>query len=199
MSIIPRVDKTLVFKPTTQPEIERTIMSLESKTSFGHDEISNSLLKKLCHSISFPLCAIFNQSLYEGKFSSQIKLAKIIPLYKGKESDQAINYKPISLLITISKVFEKLGYTQVYGFLELNNVLYENQYGFRNKRSCKQAILDLISHVLQAKKNDDHTAALFFDLSKVFDMLNHIMLLKNLDLYGLRGIINEWFEDYLKN
>ena len=126
-------------------------------------------------------------------------MAEVIPLYKGKELDQVINYRPISLLITISKVLEKIVYTWVYKFLQNNKILYNSQYGFRSEHSCEQATLELIGKVIQAKDKDMHAAALFLDLSKAFDTLNHEVLLKKLERYGIRGVCNDWFGDYLSN
>ena len=129
-----------------------------------------------------------------------MKMAEAILLYKGKEFNQVINYRPISLLITISKVLEKAIYTRVYQFLEKhNNILYISQYGFRSQRSCEHALLEMVGQVLQAHNNETHSASLFLDLSKAFDTLDHSILLKKLDLYGLRGVCNDWFKDYSTN
>ena len=113
------------------------------KVSYGHDRISNSMLKNLCTSISYPLQVIFNQSIDQGVFPSKMKLAEVIPLHKGKEHDQVINYRPISLLITISKLLEKIIYKRVYKFLDAPSILFDSQYGFRTKQSCSQAIAEL--------------------------------------------------------
>ena len=96
--------------PTLQKEVEQLISNLPNKTSHGHDMISNTLLKSLCKSISLPLSWIFNQSIIQGIFPEQMKLAEVIPLYKGKSTDQLVNYRPISLLLTISKLLEKIIY-----------------------------------------------------------------------------------------
>ena len=109
---------SLMMRFTNEWEIETIIDQLPNKTSHGHDKISNVLLKQLSKSISYPLCMIFNNSLMEGKFPTQMKKAVVIPLYKGKEFDLVINYHPISLLITTSKVLEKVVYKRVYRFLE---------------------------------------------------------------------------------
>ena len=80
-----------------------------------------------------------------------MKIAEVIPLYKGKDMDLMINYRPISLLIMLSKLLEKIMYTRLYGYLETQKLLYPSQYGFRTKRSCEQAITELVGNILQSK------------------------------------------------
>ena len=94
------------------------IKQLPNKTNYGHDKISNNMLKSLRTSIIYPLCHIFNASLLEGIFPEWMKTAEVIPLYKGKDMDLMINYRPISLLIMLSKLLEKIMYTRLYGYLE---------------------------------------------------------------------------------
>ena len=79
-----------------------------------------------------------------------MKVAEIVPLYKGKEAYLVENYRPISLLMSLSKVLEKLMYKWMYNFLTLNNILFDSQYRFRSKRSCEHAILEMVGHLLQA-------------------------------------------------
>ena len=141
---IPRQLNSIVLRPTTVHEIDKIIRDLPNKSSHIHNELSNITLKALRSSITFPLCHIFNQSLIDGMFPDKMKWAEIIPLYKGKSMDLTINYCPISLLITISKVLEKVIYTPVCLFLETNNILFSSQYGFRSKCSCEQAITELV-------------------------------------------------------
>ena len=135
--------KSLVLRETNVIEIESLIKNLPNKTSCGYDSISNVMLKQFSDSISFPLIIIFNQSIVQGRFPSKMKKAETILLFKGKESDQVINYGPISLLVTISKVLEKIIYKRLYKFINKHDILYQSQYGFRSKHSCEQAILEL--------------------------------------------------------
>ena len=152
------------------------------------------MLKSLNEVVSLPLCRIFNQSILEGKFPESMKIAEVIPLYKGKERDMVINYRPISLLVMISKVLEKIMYKRVYKFIDKNNILYNSQYGFRNQKSCEHAITELVAKVLHAKEDGKLSASIFLDLSKAFDTLNHEVLLQKLECYGLRDTVNKWFE-----
>ena len=105
---IPCTVDSMFMNLTNCTEIEKNILELQSKTSCGHNDISNNLLKKLCMSISHPLEIIFNQSIAQSVFPSLMKIAEVIPLYKGKDRKEVINYRPISLLITMSKLLEKI-------------------------------------------------------------------------------------------
>ena len=100
ISRIPHTNNSLFLTLTSQQEIEETISKLQNKTSFRHDKVSNNLLKLLRRSISYPLKIIFNQSISQGVFPDLMKMAEVVPLYKGKERDITVNYRLISLLMT---------------------------------------------------------------------------------------------------
>ena len=141
---------------------------------------------------------MYNQSLLKGKFPELMKIVEVIPLYKGKERDLVVNYHPVSLLMTMSKVLEKIVYSRLYGYLEKFEILYESQYGFRLRRSCEQSIAELIGHVLQSQEDNKLSSAIFLDLSKAFDTLNHELLELKLERYGVRGLSLDWFRSYLQ-
>ena len=119
--------------------------------SYGHDNISNVFLIKLYLCFLSPLVYIFNLSIQTGIFPDKMKLAEIIPVYKSKEKNLMTNYRPISLLITISKFLGKVIYKRIYHFLDSNNVFFKNQYGFRENRSYMHVISKLISHIIKKK------------------------------------------------
>ena len=196
---IPNHNQTMFLKPTNQQEIRSLILSLSNKPSSGHDNISNILLKKLTNCLLVPLEIIFNKSLLEGKFPDKMKLADIIPLHKSKSTQDCNNYRPISLLITISKLLEKIIYTRTYKFLERSKLLYTSQYGFREGHSCENAVSELVSEVIKSRQEGLYTMSVFLDLSKAFDTLEHSVLLKKLEKYGIRGKSNEWFKSYLED
>ena len=114
----------------------------------------------------------------KGKFPQRMKLADTIPLYNAKEKYLVDNYRPISLLITLSKILEKLMHNRVYTYLNENNLLYRSQYGFRTRHSCESAVSELMSVILKGHDTQKSTVAVFIDLSKAFDTLSHSLLLQ---------------------
>ena len=126
-----------------------------------------------------------------------MKVAEIVPLYKGKEDYLVENYRPISLPMTLSKVLEKLMYKWMYNFLTLNNIFFDSQYRFRSKRPCEHAILEMVGHLLQAKNDEKRSIGVFLDLSKAFDTLDHSVLLRKLEHYSIHGLCLDWFKSYL--
>ena len=194
---IKRNQNSIFFQPTSKEEITHLIDSMANKSSAGWDGVSNTLLKQIKFSIVPALEIIFNKSLKEGMFPSMMKLACVSPLHKSGQTDIANNYRPISLLPVISKVLEKIVYNRTYKFLQKNSILYDSQYGFRHKHSCENAIQELLGTILKGKETKKHTTATFSDLSKAFDTLNHTILLSKLEIYGIRGIVLDWFKHYL--
>ena len=194
-----RNPKSIYFHHTSEAEIKLLIENLPNKTSSGYDNISNILLKKLCTTITLPLSLIFNLSITNGVFPSRMKLSETTPLYKGKETYYTTNYRPISLLLTISKLLEKIVYKRTYEFLDQTDQFYNSQYGFRTSHSCKDAVCEITGEVLKNRENGKFTAALYLDLSKAFDTLEPKVLYHKLEKYGIRGICLEWFRSYLTN
>ena len=140
-----------------------------------------------------------NKSLSEGLFPQVMKLADVCPLFKSKDRSEANNYRPISLLLTLSKLLEKIICEKVYTFLDNTNQIYASQYSFRSGRSCENAISELVSAVLKGFQSNKYTVGVFLDLSKAFDTLEHTILLEKLHYYGIRGITHDWFRSYLSN
>ena len=194
---ISRNQETLYLTPTSGSEITNLINSLPNKNSKGHDDISNNMLKQLHTSIAQPLTIIFNKSLSEGKFPDLMKLADIVPIHKTKEKFLRTNYRPISLLITVSKLLEKVIYKRTYSFLNNTGQLYQSQYGFRAQHSCENAVEELVGEIVKGHEHKKHTVAVFLDLSKAFDTLCHKILLSKLERYDIRGTSWNWFDSYL--
>ena len=187
------------FEYTDASRIEKIINKLKPKTSTGPDKISPLLLKHIGINIAGPLSIIINQSLCTGIFPNRLKIAKVLPLFKKDDNKSFGNYRPISLLSAFSKIFERLVFDQLYDYLVSNNLLYESQYGFRSNHSTELAALELIDRVRFEMDNKKLPFAIFLDLSKAFDTLDHDILLSKLKTYGINGTSLNWFSSYLTN
>ena len=187
----------MFLTPTTEHEVSSLITSLPNITSSGYDNINNLLLKEIKQNIVVPLTLLINRSLLEGKFPQAMKLADVCPLFKSKDRTEPNNYRPISLLLTLSKLLEKIMYTRVYNFLIDTNQIYNSQYGFRSGHNCEHAVSELISAGLKGLKQKEYILGVFLDLSKAFNTLDHQVLLNKLSRYGIRGTALSWFASYL--
>ena len=128
-----------------------------------------------------------------------MKLAEVIPLHKNGDINLIDNCRPISLLMTVSKILEKLIYSHVYAFLDTTGQIYDSQYSFRSKHSCEHAVSELVGNILKGKENGEHTISVFLDLSKAFNTLQYSTLFKKLEIYGIRGRALDWFHSYLSD
>ena len=191
--------KTCFFKPTDEAEITKLIKKLGSRKSAGHDGIKSDVIKMVANEISYPLKLLFNKSLANGSVPDELKIAKVVPIYKKDSPECFGNYRPVSVLPCLSKILERIVYNRTYDFLTKNEILYKQQYGFRSNHSTYMAVHDFVNNISDAIDKDKHTIGIFMDLSKAFDTIDHNILLNKLYHYGLRGISYDWFKNYLSN
>ena len=158
------------FVYTKPDDIEKIIRNLKPKSSAGCDNISTKLLKEIENVISRPLSIIINQSLCTGIFPEKLEIAKVIPLYKKDDDRSFGNYRPISLLSSISKIFERVAFNQLYEYFTSNGLLYESQYGFRKLHSTELAALEFTDRISQEMDAKKIPFSIFLDLSKAFDI-----------------------------
>ena len=186
---------------TDAEKIEAVILGLGNKDSEGIDGISSKFLKRICEPIAKPLSYIINQSLLSGIFPDRLKIAKVIPLYKDNDESENDfqNYRPISILTSLSKVFEKVMNLQLTQYLNVNGKFAPNQYGFRKNHSTELAATELIDRLTQDAMNQNNPFSIFIDLSKAFDTLDHEILLTKLQRLGICGNRLSWFRSYLTN
>ncbi|PNF35250.1 hypothetical protein B7P43_G06859, partial [Cryptotermes secundus] len=185
--------------PITLTEVLSTISSLKNKTSCGYDGLSNKIIKLCGEQIAKPLTYIYNLSLYTGIYPDRLKYANIIPCFKKGDASEISNYRPISLLTGFSKLFEILVFNRLKQQLTNNNIIVDEQYGFRNGASTQNAIFNLTNSVYKAWNNKELVVGIFCDLTRAFDCVNHDLLIQKLEHYGIRGSILKWFESYLFN
>ena len=138
---------------------------------------------------------IVNLSFMSGSFPSAFKTAKVIPIYKSGDTTSSTNYRPISLLSSFSKIFERAMYNAIMQFMNQNELFYTHQYGFRPKHSTIHPVIQLLNFCATKSNNSqpEATMTILCDLSKAFDVLNHKILFEKLKVYGLRGPVLSWF------
>ena len=179
-------------------EIQNTINSCKNKKC-SVDKIPIKIYKAVSDIISRPLCTIFNESINLGIFPNTLKIGKIRPLFKAGDKKLASNYRPITILPTLSKIFEKLVFSRMYNFLNKFGLLHSCQFGFRKLHNTSHA-LSAMTKTIYEKLNDRHNVlALYIDLQKAFDVLDHNILIKKLNYLGIRGSFLNWLTSFLSN
>ena len=179
--------KSLALYPTDVTEIINIVSGFENKHSSGFDGIPVNILKFSICAIAEPLATLINSSMSNGVFPDSLKTAKVCPVFKDGDKLVFQNYRPISVLPTFSKVFEKVIFNRVLPYLEKNNILSHSQYGFRENHSTYMSLLDMYDRISLSVDRNEYSIGVFIDLSKAFDTLDHRILLKKLEYYGVRG------------
>ena len=190
---------SFVLFPVTTHEIEDEISNLNPSKSTGPYSLPTKILKILKSLLSGPLTCLFNCSFSTGVVPSKLKVARVIPVHKNGPRAVISNYRPISLLSVFNKILEKLMYNRLITFLDKNQVLFNGQFGFRSNHSTLHAILLIADKIQKAIERKQYSCGIFLDLSKAFDTVNHTILIKKLEYYGIRGIAKDWFCSYLSN
>lgn len=176
-------------------KIVHNLKNSHSPDTYG---FSSHLLKTIIGYIAEPLAFLINQCLNSGVFPDELKKARTVPVFKKGNPDSPENFRPISILPVLSKVFEVVIKHQLVDFLEGENILSPAQHGFRKSRSTVSAVASLIEEVLGAYEERESVALVMCDLSKAFDVISHDILLAKLWKYGVRGSALKTFESYLR-
>ena len=157
---------------------------MNTSKSIGPYSIPTNILKTLMLAVllSKTLVKLINFSFSEGTFPALLKFANVIPVFKKGDNLDYNNYRPISLISNIGKLIENIVY-----FLEKNYLLFEQQYGFRNKPSTNRALIDITNRIQEACDNGQYACRIYVDFKKAFDTVNHNILLDKLAHYGVRN------------
>ena len=178
-------------------EVSKLIAKLDETKSSDIYGISPKLIKIASPHIANYLTIIFNKSINEGKFPEKLKIALVIPIHKADSKLIPSNYRPISILPVLSKIFEQLMHSRLMDYLEKFKCLYNYQFGFQKERSTEQAIAGICSKIINAIEQKQRSCCIFLDFAKAFDTVNHEILLNKLEYYGIRGLPLSWFKSYL--
>ena len=190
------VSSSMYLNHVDAGEVHKIIQSFNNKST-GDTKIEALKIANSSHFFTRTVAMVINKSFQQGVFPEQMKLAKVIPIHKEGSKTNVGNYRPISLLTAFSKIYEKLMHCRIMNFLESNNSLFEMQYGFRPGRSCEHALLNAQNSLLESLSKRQISLLLLIDFSKAFDMVEHPILIKKLEHYGIRGVALKWIQSYL--
>ena len=171
----------IFLKPVNKDEILYLVNQINSTKACGPNSIPKNILKNNIVNLSEPLEMILNMSLSEGVFPKLMKLANVCPIFKKSDKNKCENYRPISLLSNLSKIFERVMHTRLYDFLDDSNVFYELQFGFLKQYSTNHALLSIVEDIRSNLDNKTFACGVFVDLENLLNKLNH---------YGICGIAN---------
>ena len=190
------VESSMFFSECTNDEILALIHDLEiGKAS----DIPIKLVKRCSIVITPILKQYYNDFMQTGYFPDILKVGKITPVFKKGDQEKFENYRPVSTLPIFGKLFEKIIYSGLYGYLTSKGILYDNQFGFRKSHSCSHALNYSISEIQKCLNNKKHVIGIYIDLSKAFDTIDHVKLLDKLHMYGVRGTTHSLLKSYLSN
>ena len=198
-SYLTKINTNIEEYDLNEEELQIAFNSLKHNKASGFDDISSNVVKEIYNEIKNPLLDIFHKSIKTGVFPDELKIAKVIPVFKTGEESLLNNYRPISILPTFSKILERIMYNRLYSHLTKHNLLYSKQFGFQKNCSTDQAILHLVDKIYQSFDENKYTLGVFIDLSKAFDTVDHQILLEKLKYYGINHNYHKWLTNYLTN
>ena len=197
ISFMPAANPSSMFvEPVSPEEITKIIKALKN-SSAGWDSIHAKIVKITYNKYLTALNHVLNLSLQQGIFPNELKLARVIPLFKADDCMLINNYRPVSILPLFSKIYERIMYNRLWSFIKKHNLLYKYQFGFREKHGTDVAVIVLIDKIMSAFNDGEMVLRVFLDFSKAFDTVDHKILLSKLYHYGIRGLALDWFKSYL--
>lgn len=185
------------FRHISDLDIIKTYKCLNKKRTEDLWGLSVTVLEPIIEVIAPNLAGIFNRCIDVGSFPDLMKNSKVTPIFKSGDTSNPANYRPVSVLPALSKIFESIIYTQMNAYFRMNRILHNDQFGFTKGRSTIDAGAKLVKNVLEAWETSRDTVGIFCDLSKAFDCVDHLTLIGKLFQYGVRGTALELIKSYL--
>ena len=176
----------------TPDEVAEVLCNLDPNKACGPDSIPNRLLRNIADEIGPSMCKLFNLSLSLGIMPDNWKLANITAVFKKDDPTLSANYRPISLLSTVSKVLERYVLNRCYNHLSAQ--LYHLQHGFLKGRSMVTQLLEVYQDILNSAASGQEVDAIYLGLSKAFDNVPHNLLLTKIEMCGISGPLLSWFK-----
>ena len=185
------------FKAVTDKQVNDKLKGLKIKKAPGYDGIPAKLLKVGADQLSPHLCYLMNASLQQGKYPDMLKHAEVVPLFKKKDKLNKANFRPVSILTSVSKIVEGLLCDQLMTFFE--NILCKELSAYRKKYGCGNVLLQCVEHWKLELDNDNTVGCVMMDLSKAFDSIPHGLIIAKLAAYGLNFESCEYIRHYLQH
>ena len=192
------IPQSFFLYPPMREEIYKIIMSLKT-ASTAPDTMPVKLVKKFCNILVIPITHMIENSIQKGIFPNELKIARITPIHKENSFSEPSNFRPISSLCYLSKVYEKFFSLRLLKFCGKYSVISPVQYGFQKGISTTDALMRLTEQIYSALDNKCHFIAAIIDVKKACDCVNHDILKAKLERYGIRGIPLNWLDSYLKD
>ena len=180
-------------------DVADAIKELDPYSSTPDGDIPARVLRSCCDELSHPLFLLWKASFNSGHIPDSLKTQYVTPVYKKGDKTEAANYRPISITSHIIKIFERVIRKSLVSHMENNNLLSSKQHGFRKKRSCLTQLIDHVDHILKSLNAGDEVDAIYLDYAKAFDKVDHQILLKKLQCYGVDGKMLQWIKQFLSN
>lgn len=183
----------------TPENVEKAIESIPNSAAPGPDKLPAIILKQCKKQLSYPIYKIWRKSLDTGEIPEILKTQGIVPIFKKGNKSSAANYRPVSLTSHLIKLFEKILRAKIVIYIEENNILTNQQHGFRRHRSCLTQLLVHIDNILYIVGNDSNADVIYLDFAKAFDKVDHKILLHKLQNIGIQGKIYNWIKNFLQD
>ena len=198
LAYVPRNDHSMYMETVTEEEVCEIVLSLKN-TKYDLDTLPVHILKMFIPILKYPVTSIINMSISTGVFPNALKNAIVVPIFKKGDKCELSNYRPISILPILSKILEKCVAKQLISFTDRFSIINKNQFGFQKRLSTVDAVVEFSEFICNKLESREHVLSILIDYSRAFDTVNHNILLQKLEVYGIRGIVNDWFRSYLSS